>query len=84
MALFFARDFLRGSNMDERKQYWDKELATLAVAANKTQLEAFAQAHGQILNCYQNYNHEDRCDFDDTQSYGGTESKPMLYQLSLK
>ncbi len=78
-AAFVLRDFLfTGRNIDERKEYWGKEISTsLKAGSSKEELLAFAKAHGQNLNCYQNFNQEDQCDFTDVNSIGGTSSRPV-------
>ena len=80
IAVFILRDFLfQGRNFDERKKYWDGEISTSIKigSSSNEELSAFANNHGQKLHCYQNYNREDLCDFNDSESIGGTSSRPM-------
>ena len=78
IAVSIARSISSGSNIDKRQKYWEEQISgTLNSGASKEELEAFTKGHGQILNCYQNYNKEDQCDFDDNQSLGGTSNMPM-------
>lgn len=67
-----------GTNINEREQYWASEIAKgLVPGATRADLERFAQAHGEQLECYQNYEREDRCAITDHQSAGGTSKLPM-------
>ena len=78
IAISIARSISSGSNIDKRQKYWEEQLSgALNTGASKEELEAFAKTHGQILKCYQNYNKEDQCAFDDNQSLGGTSNMPM-------
>jgi len=75
VAISIARSVSKESNIDERKKYWVQQMSgTLNVGATLEELETFTKSHGQTLNCYQNYNKEDQCDFDDNQS---TSNRPM-------
>lgn len=66
------------SNVEERTKYWEAQIAgALPPDSTKSQLEAFAKGHGQTLDCYQNHDREDQCDFDDNQSRGGAPSRPV-------
>jgi hypothetical protein len=67
-----------GTNISDREGYWKAEIGkSLSVGATRADLEAFAQAHGEQLDCYQNYKREDQCDISDHQSAGGTSNLPM-------
>jgi hypothetical protein len=78
-ALYMAREFAAdGRNIEERTAYWEKELsASLKPGASREDIEAFATAHGEQLDCYQNYDREDKCDFTDSKSAGGSSGHPM-------
>ena len=78
IAISIARSISSGSNIDKRQKYWEEQISgALNTGASKEELEAFTKSHGQILNCYQNYNKQDQCDFLDDQSLGGTSNMPM-------
>lgn len=67
-----------GTNINEREAYWKAEIAkSIAPNATRADLERFAQAHGEQLECYQNGDREDQCDITDHQSAGGTPNLPM-------
>lgn len=64
--------------MDERTKYWQAQIAgALPPDSTKSRLQAFAKDHGQTLDCHQNQDREDQCDFDDNQSHGGAPSRPV-------
>lgn len=76
-----------GRNVDERKAYWEKEIAaSLKPGATQAELEAFAKARGQTLECYQDYRRENVCSIEDKQSAGGTANRPtrLLVLFTLK
>ena len=80
VAVFLLRDFLfQGRNFDERKEYWESEISNSIImgSSSSEELSSFANNHGQKLHCYQNYNREDKCDFNDSESIVGTSSRPM-------
>lgn len=67
-----------GTNINDREEYWKAEIAaSIAPGATRADLERFAQAHGERLDCYQNGEREDQCDITDHQSAGGTSNLPM-------
>ena len=66
-------------NIEQRKEYWTQKISSeLPPSPSKEQLQQFARNNGQTLSCYQNYEKEDVCSFDDNQSSGGTENLPMV------
>lgn len=76
-----------GRNVDERKAYWEKEIAaSLKPGSTRAELEAFAKDRGQPLECFQNYRREDVCSIEDKQSAGGTANRPtrLLVLFTLK
>jgi len=78
IAFTITRDISKGSNIDERQKYWAQQISgALKSGATVEELQTFTKSRGQSLNCYQNYNKEDLCDFDDNQSFGGTSNMPM-------
>lgn len=67
-----------GTNINDREDYWKAEIAaSIAPGATRADLERFARAHGEQLNCYQNGDGKDQCDITDHQSAGGTSNLPM-------
>lgn len=67
-----------GTNINEREAYWKAEIANSIVpGAMRADLEQFARAHGERLDCYRNRDDEDQCDITDHQSAGGTSNLPM-------
>lgn len=73
-----ARGISKGSNIDELQKYWAQQISgALNAGATVDEFQTFTKNRGQTLNCHQNYNKEDLCDFDDNQSFGGTSSMPM-------
>ena len=80
VAVFIFRDFLfHEVNFDERKEYWEGEISASIKIGSSTneELSSFAKKHGQKLDCYQDHNRENRCDFIDSESIGGMSSHPM-------
>ena len=78
IAISIARNVSSGSNIDKRKKYWEEQMSgVINTGTGKEELEAFTKSHGQVLNGYQNYNKEDQCAFDDSESLGGTSNMPM-------
>lgn len=78
IAFSITRGISKGSNIDERQKYWAQQISrALNSGARVEELQTFTKIRGQALNCYQNYNKEDLCDFDDNQSFGGTSNMPM-------
>lgn len=66
------------TNINEREDYWKAEIAkSIAPGASRADLEQFARAHGEQLDCNQNGQREDQCDITDHQSAGGTSNLPM-------
>jgi len=75
----------RGSNIEERKAYWEKEIgSSLKAGATAGELEDFSKALGQSLECYQNYQREKNCSFLDSQSIGGTRTRPVQLSVIFK
>ncbi len=85
LAIFLSRNFMGGNNLDERKAYWGKEIAaSVPAGTRKAQLDAFASARGEKLNCYQTYSKEDQCDLDDNKSLGGPSNLRMKLSVIFK
>jgi hypothetical protein len=75
----------RGSNIEERKAYWGKEIASsLKAGASADEIKDFAKARGQFVECYQNYQRENNCSFGDSQSIGGTRTHPVRLSVIFK
>jgi hypothetical protein len=73
------------NNMKDREKYWENEISTtLKVNASQAELELFLLAHSQKMDCYQNYEKEDICDFTDSQSKGGFKNKPLKLAVMFK
>jgi hypothetical protein len=75
----------RGSNIEERKAYWGKEIGNaLKTGASADDVMDFAKARGHTVECYQNYQREKICSFDDAQSIGGTRTRPVQLSIIFK
>ncbi len=78
LLLSSACSIPNGTNINEREAYWKAEIAnSIAPGATRADLEQFASAHGEQLECYQNGDREDQCDISDHRSAGGTSNLPM-------
>jgi hypothetical protein len=67
-----------GSNINEREAYWAPRVdAAIKPGASKADLDAFAKANGQRLECYQDGARRDVCSFQDALSQGGTGNLPV-------
>ena len=85
LLLLCACSVPNGTNINEREAYWKAEIAnSIAPGATHADLERFAQAHGEQLECYQNGDGEDQCDITDHQSAGGTSNLPMRLAVIFK
>jgi hypothetical protein len=58
------------SNFDERKRYWDRELATKLKGANSSQLKAFAASNRHEIHCSDKDSEYGECYFVDARSKG--------------
>jgi hypothetical protein len=77
-AMMLARGMSGGTNIEERRKYWEPLVAEgVKAGTTKQELEAFASRHGETLHCYMNGNRQDVCDFRDSQSKGGSRNLPM-------
>lgn len=77
-AFAISRGMSGGTNIGEREKYWQGRI-TEGAKPGTTQgdLQAFAEANGQRLRCYQNAKREDECEFRDRESRGGSRNLPM-------
>jgi hypothetical protein len=73
------------NNMKDREKYWENEISTgLRANASQVELALFLLAHSQKMDCYQNYEKVDICDFTDSQSKGGFKDKPLKLAVMFK
>jgi hypothetical protein len=85
-AVVLSRGFVaNGRNADERKQHWETVISTsIKPGTSVDELKEFAQNNAVKLDCYQNYQKEHRCSFNDPLSIGGTTSRPTQLTVIFK